>query len=291
MLQQTQVKTVVPYFEKFTKIFKTLDSLSKTSEKRVLKLWEGLGYYRRARNLLAASKILVNDYNSNLPKTFKEIKTLPGIGDYTANALLGLVHNQPTIAIDGNVKRVFSRIINKKENKINYNQLIEANKKKLFNSKRNSDFVEALMEFGALICKPKDPNCSICNLNQNCKYFNSSKKTKTNKYKMIENKSYDVFCYINKKKQIALTKKNNLGFLNSFSLPEIRESKNNIRTKDWKFLTKYKNYISNKKLNINLYYKFSKKIPSSFIWHSMDHNKEFIPTFTKKIFRQVSTLF
>jgi len=147
------------------------------------------------------------------------------------------------------------------------------------------------MEFGALICKPKDPKCGICNLNKNCKYFNSSKKIKTNKKKMIKSKNYDVFCYINKKKQIALTKENNLGFLNQFSLPEIREAKKNIRTKDWKLLKKYKNSISNKKLNINLYYKFSNKIPSSFIWHSIDKNEEFIPTFTKKIFRQVSVLF
>jgi A/G-specific adenine glycosylase len=147
------------------------------------------------------------------------------------------------------------------------------------------------MEFGALVCKPKEPICSICNLNKNCKYFKSSKKIKTTKYKMIENKNYDVFCYVNKKKQIALTKKNNLGFLNQFSLPEIREAKDNVRTRDWKFLKKYKNSISNKKLNINLYYKFSNKIPPSFIWHSMDKNKDFIPTFTKNIFRQVSILF
>ena len=291
MLQQTQVKTVIPYFKKFTKKFKTLKSLSKCSEQKILKLWEGLGYYRRSRNLLAASKILVNKHHSKLPKTIKEIKALPGVGDYTANALLGLVHNKPAIAIDGNVKRVFSRIVNKKESKINFDQFIDINKKKLFNSKRNSDFVEALMEFGALVCKPKDPICRICNLNNNCKYFNSSRKIKTTKYKMIENKNYDVFCYVNKKKQIALTKKNNLGFLNQFSLPEIREAKKNSRTRDWKFLKKYKNSISNKKLNINLYYKFSNKIPPSFIWHSMDKNKEFIPTFTKKIFRQVSTLF
>ena len=291
MLQQTQVKTVIPYFKKFTKNFKTLKSLSRCSEQKILKLWEGLGYYRRARNLLATSKILVSEYNSKLPKTIKEIKTLPGIGNYTASALLGLVHNHPAIAVDGNVKRVFSRIINKQESKINFDQFIEKNKRKLFNLKRNSDFVEALMEFGALVCKPKDPKCGICNLNQNCKYFNSSKKIKKTKYKMIESKNYDVFCYVNKRRQIALTKKNNLGFLNHFSLPEIRESKKNIRNRDWKFLTKYKNSISNKKLNINLYYKFSKKIPPSFIWHSMDNNKEFIPTFTKKIFRQVSTLF
>ena len=291
MLQQTQVKTVIPYFKKFTKKFKTLKSLSRCSEQKILKLWEGLGYYRRARNLLATSKVLVSEYNSKLPKTIKEIKNLPGIGNYTANALLGLVHNQPAIAVDGNVKRVFSRIINQQESKINFDQFIETNKRKLFNSKRNSDFVEALMEFGALVCKPKDPKCGICNLNQNCKYFNSSKKIKTTKYKMIKSKNYDVFCYVNKKRQIALTKKNNLGFLNRFNLPEIREAKNNMITMDWKFLKKYKNSISNKKLNINLYYKFSNKIPPSFIWYSIDQNKEFIPTFTKKIFRQVSILF
>ena len=291
MLQQTQVATVIPYFKKFTKNFKTLKSLSKSNEQKILKLWEGLGYYRRARNLLATSKALVNEYNSKLPNTIKEIKKLPGIGDYTANALIGLVHDQPAIAVDGNVKRVFSRIVNKKESKINFDQFIEINKKIFFNSKRNSDFVEALMEFGALICKPKDPKCYICNLNKNCKYFNSSIKIKNIKYKMIKNKNYDVFCYINKKKQIALTKKNNLGFLNQLSLPEIKEANKNIRSRDWKFLKKYKNSISNKKLNINLYYKFSNKIPSSFVWHSMDKNKELIPTFTKKIFRQVSTLF
>ena len=291
MLQQTQVTTVIPYFKKFTKYFKTLKSLSKSNEQKILKLWEGLGYYRRARNLLTASKILVNKYHSKLPKTIREIKTLPGVGDYTANALLGLVHNKPAIAIDGNVKRVFSRIINKKESNINFDHFIDINKKKLFNTKRNSDFVEALMEFGALVCKPKDPICGICNLNKNCKYFNSSRKVKTFKYKMIKNKDYDVFCYVNKKKQIALTKKNNLGFLNQFNLPEIRESKNNLRTRDWKFLKKYKNSISNKKLNINLYYKFSNKIPPSFIWYSMNKNKEFIPTFTKEIFKQVSTIF
>ena len=291
MLQQTQVKTVIPYFKKFVNEFPNLSSLSKSSESKILKLWEGLGYYRRARNLLATSKILIKKHNCKLPKELIDIKKLPGIGDYTANALLGLVHNKPTIAVDGNVKRVFSRILNKKENKINFGQFIEINKKKFFNSKRNSDFVEALMEFGALVCKPKDPKCSTCHLNKYCKYFNSTKKITTNKNKMIKSKNYDVFCYVNRKKQIALTKKNNLGFLNQFSLPEIRETKKNIKNKDWKFLKKYKNSISNKKLNISLYYKFSNKIPPFFIWHSMNKNKKFIPTFTKKIFRQVSSLF
>ena len=122
MLQQTQVKTVIPYFNKFTKKFKTIESLSKSSEKEILKSWEGLGYYRRARNLLASARVLVKQYNSKLPKTIKEIKKLPGVGDYTANALLGLIYDQPTIAVDGNVRRVLARNLNKKIEEFYKNQ-------------------------------------------------------------------------------------------------------------------------------------------------------------------------
>ena len=291
MLQQTQVKTVIPYFNKFTKKFKTIKALSKSNEREILKMWEGLGYYRRARNLLACSKILVQNYKSRLPRSIIEIKKLPGIGDYTANALLGLVYNEPRIAVDGNVRRVFSRNLNIEENKINFDKFIKKNKKKFFITKRNDDFVEALMEFGALICKPKDPNCLTCCLNKTCKYFKSSKKIKNIKNKMIKIKNYDVFCYINTKKQIALTKNNQISFLKDFNIPEIKETNNVSNNQNWIFLKNYKNSISNLKLNINLYYKFSKKIPRTFNWYSLKENKEFIPSFTKRIFRQVSTLF
>ena len=291
MLQQTQVKTVIPYFNKFTKKFKTIKALSKSNEREILKMWEGLGYYRRARNLLACSKILVQNYKSRLPRSIIEIKKLPGIGDYTANALLGLVYNEPRIAVDGNVRRVFSRNLNIEENKINFDKFIEKNKKNFFITKRNDDFVEALMEFGALICKPKDPNCLTCCLNKTCKYFKSSEKIKNIKNKMIKSKNYDIFCYINTKKQIALTKNNQISFLKDFNIPEIKETNNVSNNQNWIFLKNYKNSISNLKLNINLYYKFSKKIPRTFNWYSLKENKEFIPSFTKRIFRQVSTLF
>ncbi len=291
MLQQTQVKTVIPYFNKFTKKFKTIKALSKSNEREILKMWEGLGYYRRARNLLACSKILVQNYKSRLPRSIIEIKKLPGIGDYTANALLGLVYNEPRIAVDGNVRRVFSRNLNIEESKINFDKFIEKNKKNFFITKRNDDFVEALMEFGALICKPKDPNCLTCCLNKTCKYFKSSEKIKNIKNKMIKSKNYDIFCYINTKKQIALTKNNQISFLKDFNIPEIRETNNVSNNQNWIFLKNYKNSISNLKLNINLYYKFSKKIPRTFNWYSLKENKEFIPSFTKRIFRQVSTLF
>jgi A/G-specific adenine glycosylase len=291
MLQQTQVKTVIPYFYRFIKKFRTLKALSKSNEKQILKLWEGLGYYRRARNLLSSSKLLVKNYNSKLPNNIDEIKKLPGVGEYTANALLGLIYNQPKIAIDGNVKRVFARFINKKKERINFDKLILLNQKKLFNTNRNADFVEALMEFGALICKPKDPKCSVCCLNKSCKYFKSSKKIETKENKMIKKINYDIFCYLNRNKQIALTKENKISFLKNFNLPKMKETKKKIKDKSWKFLKNYKNSISNLKLNINLYYRFSDKKPSNYNWYFLKNNKEFIPSFTKKIFKQVSILF
>ena len=289
MLQQTQVKTALPYFKNFLLYHPTLESLSKSREKKVLKLWEGLGYYRRARNLLATAKILVKDYNSKLPNKMIDNKKLPGIGDYTANALLAFVYERPTIAIDGNVRRVFSRILNKREISIDLIKIIDINKKTLFETKRHSDFVEALMEFGALVCKPKEPACFKCNIKSTCKYFKSAKKFKKIKKKQLLEKNYNIFCYINKvKKKIALTKNHNLGFLDNFFLPPIKETKTKNKIRSWNFHTNFKNSISNKKLNINLYYKYSSKLPIQSQWFSLKANDEFIPSFTKKIFKQLS---
>jgi A/G-specific adenine glycosylase len=288
MLQQTQVKTVIPHFKNFLHNFPTLKSLSLSNETNVIKSWEGLGYYRRARNLLATSKILINKCNSKLSKNIIDIKKLPGIGDYTANALLAFIHDQPTIAIDGNVKRVFSRLLNKNEKKIDFVKLIEINKKNLFKTKRNSDFTEAMMEFGALICKPKEPKCTQCNIKNTCKYFRSNKKFKQTKTLKTKIKTYNIFCYIDKmKNKIALTKKHNLGFLDKFYLPSIKESHSSKKIKNWNFHSNFRNSISNKKLNINLYYKFSIKIPSQHQWFSLKKNNEFIPSFTKQIFKKI----
>ncbi len=290
MLQQTQVKTVIPYFKKFTKKFCNLDSLSKANENKILKLWEGLGYYRRARNLLATSKIIVKKYNSKLPREIDEIKTLPGVGDYTSNVLAALIYNTPTLALDGNVKRVISRILNKEVSKIDFKYFKNINRKNLFNTSRNSDFVEAMMEFGALICNAKVPKCEICPIRKDCRFYNSKKKIKKIK-KEVVNKNLNIFCYLSKKGEIALTKKNTLGFLKEFNLPKIETSKSKNKLKNWKLLLKYKNAISNKKLNINLYYQFSKNIPNNYSWYSIKNNNEFIPSFTKKIFKKVSVLF
>jgi A/G-specific adenine glycosylase len=280
MLQQTQVKTVIPYFVNFVSKIPNLKILSTSSEKKILKLWEGLGYYRRAKNLHKSAKILIKKYHGKIPKDFKKIKELPGIGDYTANILLALIYNQPRIGLDGNVKRVFSRLSNA-------DSWSTGN---LFETKRNDDLAEAFMEFGALVCKPRDPRCDQCNIKKMCSYYKLKLKSKPMKRIKIKIKSYDIFCYLKKNsKQIALTKSNKLGFLKTFNLPKVKEISK--RNKDWKFLCNYKNSISNKKLNINLYYKFTSQIPSKYHWYSLDKNKEFIPTFTKKIIKQVSKLY
>ena len=280
MLQQTQVKTVIPYFNNFVKKIPSLKALSRSKEEKVLKLWEGLGYYNRAINLHKTSKIIIKKYNGKVPDDFLELKKLPGIGDYTANVLLALIYNQPRIALDGNVKRILSRLFkNYIHDPLN-----------LFATKRNGDFAEALMEFGALICKPKNPKCIECNIKKRCAYYALESKIIFKKRKKIKLKNYDIFCYLNKnKKQIALTKNNNLSFLKQFNLPKIKKmSKRNTK---WNFLCNYKNFISNKKLNINLYYKFSSKIPTEYSWYSLKKNNKFIPSFTKKIFKQVLHLY
>ena len=280
MLQQTQVKTVIPYFNNFVKKVPNLKALSKSNEKRVLKLWEGLGYYTRVKNLHKTSKILIKKYNNRIPDSFEKLKELPGIGDYTASMLLALIYNHPRIALDGNVKRVLLRLFNKNPTDVT----------NFFKTQRNGDLAEALIEFGALICKPKYPKCLECKIKKQCAYYASETKIKIKREIKIQSKSYDIFCYLKKnKKQIALTKNNNLSFLRKFNLPKIEEASK--KNKNWKFLCNYKNSISNKKLNLNLYYKFSSRIPSKYNWYSLNKNKEFIPSFTKKFFKQITYLY
>jgi len=295
MLQQTQVKTVIPYFTKFVKKIPNLKSLSTSNEKKVLKLWEGLGYYRRARNLHKTAKILVKNYNGKLPKKFEEIIKLPGIGEYTANSLSALVHNKPCIPIDGNVKRVFSRLLLINTSNQNIDNEIKKITYKLPKVDRNADFAEGLMEFGAVVCKPQNPLCKICHLQKYCKFFNSENYISSNKKFPIKEKKFNIYCYLNKyKKEIALTKNKNLSFLNNFKMPEIQMvvANNNLKKKGWHYLCSYKNNISNIKMNIDLFYKFTKNIPKKFNWYSVDRSsQEFIPSFTKKIFKKIAKVY
>ena len=171
MLQQTTVKTVIPYWERWMRELPTIQSLAIAPPERVLKLWEGLGYYSRARNLQRAAQQIVSHHNGTFPTDFHQILELPGIGRYTAGALASIAFGQPAPIVDGNVIRVLARFFGirgdpkSKESAAEFWTLAQ----KLVRSTRScSDLNQGLMEFGAILCTPRQPDCPACPLKRNC---------------------------------------------------------------------------------------------------------------------------
>ena len=171
MLQQTQVKTVIPYYLRFLKELPDWKALARAKEEKVLKLWEGLGYYRRARNLRAAAQNVVKDHGGRLPDDLENVLELPGVGLYSAGAVLSIAFQKPQPLVDGNVIRVFSRIFLLRGDL----KTGEGNKKvwelaRIFLSeKRPGDFNQALMELGATLCLPEAPQCLLCPMLTHCR--------------------------------------------------------------------------------------------------------------------------
>ena len=286
MLQQTQVKTVIPYFENFIKNFPDLKSLAKSSDQKILKNWEGLGYYSRARNLKKTAIKLLEEFKGQLPKDIEKLKSLPGIGEYTSRSILAIAHNEPYIPMDGNVERILKRVFLLKTNhEISKENL---NKKKSFFgfSKRSSDYAQAIMEIGALICKPSIPLCNHCPLTKNCKAFNRKdflikSKNKFNKIKYFE---ANIYRYKNKYLLIKNKKFNFLKNLVIFPMTEINQKRFKYSVHK-KINVKMSNM--NMKIIINKNNKIKKTRDSLFLDKS-NINKYILPSFTKKIFNSVS---
>ena len=286
MLQQTQVKTVIPYFETFVKNFPSLKSLARASDQKILKNWEGLGYYSRARNLKKTAIELLKEFKGRLPRDIEKLKSLPGIGEYTSRSILAIAHNEPYIPMDGNVERILKRVfLLKTNNEISKENL---NKKKSFFgfSKRSSDYAQAIMEIGALICKPSIPLCNHCPLTKNCKAFNRKdflikSKNKFNKTKYFE---ANVYSYKNKYLLIKNKKFNFLKNLVIFPMTEI-----NQKTFKYSIHKKINVKMSNMnmKIIINRKNKMKRKKDSLFLDMS-NINKYILPSFTKKIFNSLS---
>jgi A/G-specific adenine glycosylase len=186
MLQQTQVKTVIPYFERWMRELPTIESLASASSERVHKLWEGLGYYTRVRNMQKTAQMILEKHGGEFPREFDAVLALPGIGRYTAGAICSIAFNQPTPILDGNVIRVLARVFgireNVREKQVNAElwTIAESLVRKAIDSRcRISDFKslagpcsalnQSLMELGATVCTPRQPNCAVCPLTQHCK--------------------------------------------------------------------------------------------------------------------------
>ncbi|WP_010521593.1 A/G-specific adenine glycosylase [Aquimarina agarivorans] len=173
ILQQTRVAQGLPYFLKFSETFPSVFDLAAAPEDKILKLWQGLGYYSRARNLHAAAKMVVDLYNGEFPKKYKELIKLKGVGVYTASAIASFASNEAVAVVDGNVYRVLARIfgiftpINSTQGEKEFNELALL----LLNTKDAATHNQAIMEFGALHCTPKKPKCDDCPFQQNCYAF------------------------------------------------------------------------------------------------------------------------
>ncbi len=170
MLQQTRVETVLPYFEKWMKLFPTVWALADASEQVVLNAWEGLGYYSRARNFHKAAKIVVDEYNGLLPRDLDELGKLPGIGRYTVGALASIVFGMDEPALDGNLKRVYARLFDVSEpvDSPEGEKLLWKIARENLPKGQAADFNQALMDLGALTCVPKNPRCLLCPLMELC---------------------------------------------------------------------------------------------------------------------------
>jgi len=285
MLQQTQVKTVIPYFNNFLKSIPNLQSLAKVSEAKLLKYWQGLGYYSRAKNLKKSAIIIINNYNGRLPNNFEELKKLPGVGDYTASAILAIAFNQQIIPLDGNIERVLKRILNLKTEEEIKKKNLHRQKKIFGKTSRSGDYVQALMEVGALLCKPKNPYCDKCPITRNCLSFKKKDFEIKKKDKKVINKFYLATLYKNNN-QLLLIKNEKFNFLKNlliFPMKEITQSDSLLKSSK-----KLKVKMSNINMSISIDFLNIKNKTKNGLWIEKKKLENYmIPTFTKKIFASV----
>ena len=278
MLQQTQVVTVIPYFDRFINKIPNLKKLSTIQDNELIKLWEGLGYYSRARNLKKTAKIIISKHHGKIPNNYEDLISLPGIGNYTANAILAIAFNKSYIPLDGNIERVLKRYLHlKKDNEIQKNNLIK--KKSIFGiSSRASDYAQALMELGAMICKPKNPECSACPILKSCKSY-KKKDFDLNKIKKKNKEKYFILKVYKKNQKYLLVKNTKFNFLKNlaiFPMEELSKPKNFNENLNFK--------MSNMNMNIKIQYlKNLKKFPSSYWFDKRRLDNYMLPTFTKKV--------
>jgi len=278
MLQQTQVATVIPYFNRFIKKIPSLKNLAKINNQKLIKLWEGLGYYSRVRNLKKTAQTIIKDYNGKVPNNYEELLLLPGIGKYTASAILAIAFNKPHIPLDGNIERVLKRYLYlKKEKDIQKDNLNK--KKSIFGtSSRSSDYAQALMELGALICKPINPLCNQCPISNKCKSLHKKDFDLTKIAKKNIDKYFLLKVYKKNQRYLLIknTKFNFLKNLTIFPMEELSKPKNFNENLNFK--------LSNMNMNIKIQYlKNSSKFQAPYWVDEKKLNNYMLPSFTKKI--------
>ena len=168
MLQQTTVNTVIERFNEFIFKWPNLEKLANATEPQILKFWSGLGYYSRARNLLKAAKIIKKNFNSNIPNSYDDLISLPGIGDYTAKAILGIAYNIPVMPTDANIERILVRLLAIDKPIIKIKDKLKNIANTFISKKSSSDLIQSFMDYGSSVCIPRNPKCNICKIKKLC---------------------------------------------------------------------------------------------------------------------------
>jgi A/G-specific adenine glycosylase len=252
MLQQTQVKTVIPYFKNFIKKFPSQKKLSEASEDQVLAAWSGLGFYRRARNIFATKEIIKNNYGNRFPNEFQQIIELPGIGKSTAGAIMSLAYLDPRPILDGNVKRVISRFL-RKELELMKEAELWILSKEMINTDDCFSYTQGIMDLGATICTPSNPSCSQCPVNSQCLSAFNVRTVKRNKAAPAKKVIVMNLSLIQTKKSLLLVKNETDSIWKNLWLPfESRSFKNYLKSFKLVANQKINHELTHRRLEINL---------------------------------------
>ena len=270
ILQQTKIAQGSSYYLKFIDHFDDISQLANADEEKILKLWQGLGYYSRARNLHHTAQYISDHLNGVFPGDYSDLIKLKGIGDYTASAILSICYNKPHATVDGNVYRVLARYfgvstpINSPKGIKEFKELAQL----MLDHKKPGTHNQAIMEFGAMVCKPKNPNCNVCLLKNSC--FALQKNTikdlpvKTNKVK-VKNRFFN-YLIVDNKKQTLIQQRTGKGiWKNLFEFP-LFESASKIEAADLIYTDLFKKIIGEKKYTL-------KKFNTSQVIHKLTHQK------------------
>jgi A/G-specific adenine glycosylase len=289
MLQQTTVVTVIPYFRHFLKKWPTLSNLAQATQDAILVAWQGLGYYARARNLHKCAQIIMQEYGGNLPRTPEELSQLPGIGPYMSAAIASIAFDKPVVPVDGNVIRVLSRLYALKKiypaSKAEVNAFAET----FGDVDRPGDFAQALMDLGAMICTPKNPQCSKCPWVQHCAAF---KEGCPELYPMKEEKKkiptrYAIaYLIANSDQQLLIRKRKESGLLAGlYEVPttEWLLDKTSVAETDLVYQGHVKHTFTHFHLKVDVYLSHREKTDDELWVHINDLNQYALPTLMKKV--------
>ena len=303
MLQQTTVNEVIPRFKEFIKLWPNLKKLSITQERQILKFWSGLGYYIRSKRLLKSAKIISKKYNNQIPSTFADLITLPGVGVYTAKAIMGIAYNKPVLPLDANIERIITRVycLSESMNKI---------KKEIFNfsiglisKKKSSNLIQGFMDYGSLICTPIKPHCNKCIISNKCNAFQNNLTNlipvKNKNIKMKPKKFTRAYIILNQYNEVLLRRRPSHGMLQSMlEVPndEWLDKKKLLKTdkiikslsiKHLKLIKKFIYIFNHYNLNVDIFYTLvSKKKIKNYSWLSLKKTMQSgLPTLMKKIIK------